>query len=276
MANTHDPRDAGPKPPFPQQPQTHPGSVHKMDPPADHGEESYVGTRKLEGRVAIITGGDSGIGRAVAIAFGKEGANVVLSFLPEEQSDADDTASVIEKSGARVVKVAGDIRNHRDNREADHYRRQSVRSFGHRSEQRWLSDVARGHCRTLFRRTGPYISHQCICDVPAEPGGAQEASCRRCHFKHDFHPGIRPESSIGRLCRHKGGHFEHDQEHCRSRDQTRCPSECGRARPGMDTADSVHDATRKSQNIWRQYRLRAPCAADRIGEDLCLSRFGGS
>ena len=70
-----------------------------------------MGTRKLEGRVAIITGGDSGIGRAVAIAFAKEGANVVLSFLPEEQSDADDTASVIEKSGARVVKVAGDIRN---------------------------------------------------------------------------------------------------------------------------------------------------------------------
>ena len=74
-------------------------------------EESYLGTRRLEGRVAIITGGDSGIGRAVAIAFGKEGADVVLSFLPEEQPDADDTASVIEKSGARVVKVAGDIRN---------------------------------------------------------------------------------------------------------------------------------------------------------------------
>jgi NAD(P)-dependent dehydrogenase (short-subunit alcohol dehydrogenase family) len=111
MANIHDPRDAGPKPPFPQQLQIHPGSVHKINPPADHGEESYVGTRKLEGRVAIITGGDSGIGRAVAIAFGKEGADVVLSFLPEEQSDADDTAAVIEKSGARVAKVAGDIRN---------------------------------------------------------------------------------------------------------------------------------------------------------------------
>jgi len=80
-----------------------------MNPPADHGEDSYEGTGKLQGRVAIITGGDSGIGRAVAIAFAKEGANVVLSFLPEEQVDADDTASVIEKAGARVVKVAGDI-----------------------------------------------------------------------------------------------------------------------------------------------------------------------
>ncbi len=110
MATTHDPREAGPKPPFPQQPQTHPGSIDLMDPPADHGEESYEGTRKLQGRVAIITGGDSGIGRAVAIAFAKEGADIVLSFLPEEQADADDTASVIEKAGARAVKVAGDIR----------------------------------------------------------------------------------------------------------------------------------------------------------------------
>jgi hypothetical protein len=81
-----------------------------MNPPADHGEKSYEGTGKLQGRVAIITGGDSGIGRAVAIAFAKEGADIVLSFLPEEQMDADDTASVIERSGARVVKVAGDIR----------------------------------------------------------------------------------------------------------------------------------------------------------------------
>jgi hypothetical protein len=110
MAITRDPREAGPKPPFPQQLQAHPGSVHQMNPPADHGETNYEGTGKLQGRVAVITGGDSGIGRAVAIAFAKEGADVVLSFLPEEQADADDTAAVIEKAGARVVKVAGDIR----------------------------------------------------------------------------------------------------------------------------------------------------------------------
>ena len=110
MAITHDPREAGPKPPFPQQPQSHPGSVREMNPPADHGEISYEGTGKLQDRVAIITGGDSGIGRAVAIAFAKEGADVVLSFLPEEQADADDTAAVIEKAGAKVAKVAGDIR----------------------------------------------------------------------------------------------------------------------------------------------------------------------
>lgn len=106
----NDPREAGPKPPFPQQPQAHPGSVHKMNPPADHGETSYQGNGKLEGRVAIVTGGDSGIGRAVAIAFAKEGAAVVISFLPEEQVDADDTAFVIEGFGGRIAKVAGDLR----------------------------------------------------------------------------------------------------------------------------------------------------------------------
>jgi NAD(P)-dependent dehydrogenase (short-subunit alcohol dehydrogenase family) len=109
MSEPHDPRDAGPKPPFPQQPQAHPGSVRHMDPSANHGETSYQGTGKLKGRAAIITGGDSGIGRAVAIAFAKEGADIVISFLPEEQADADDTAAVIETAGVRVAKVAGDL-----------------------------------------------------------------------------------------------------------------------------------------------------------------------
>lgn len=107
--SVHDPRNAGPKPPFPQQPQSHPGSVRDMDPPADHGEDSYKGTGKLQGKVAIITGGDSGIGRAVAIAFAREGADVAISFLPEEQADADETASVIEQSGGKVLKMPGDL-----------------------------------------------------------------------------------------------------------------------------------------------------------------------
>ncbi|MEG9437894.1 SDR family oxidoreductase [Edaphobacter sp. HDX4] len=101
----------GPKPPFPQQQQTHPGSVHKMDPAADHGETSYQGTGKLKGRATIITGGDSGIGRAVAIAFAKEGADVLISYLPEEQADADDTASVIAAAGVKVAKLAADLRD---------------------------------------------------------------------------------------------------------------------------------------------------------------------
>jgi NAD(P)-dependent dehydrogenase (short-subunit alcohol dehydrogenase family) len=105
-----DPREIGPKPPFPEQEQTHPGTVKKLNPPADHGEESYIGTGRLKGRAAIVTGADSGIGRAVAIAFAKEGADVLLSYLPEEEPDAAEVVSVIEKVGRKAVKLPGDIR----------------------------------------------------------------------------------------------------------------------------------------------------------------------
>jgi hypothetical protein len=74
-----DPREQYPKPPFPKQPQPAPGLTRKLDPPADHGEESYKGSGRMEGRRALITGGDSGIGRAVAIAYAREGADVAIS-----------------------------------------------------------------------------------------------------------------------------------------------------------------------------------------------------
>jgi hypothetical protein len=83
-----DPRKQYPAPPFPKQPQPAPGLASRLEPPADHGEESYRGSGKLDGRKALITGGDSGIGRAVAIAYAREGADVAISHLPEEQPDA--------------------------------------------------------------------------------------------------------------------------------------------------------------------------------------------
>lgn len=103
-----DPRSAGPRPPFPQQQQAPPGSTRELDPRPDHGEESYRGTERLQGCAAIITGGDSGIGRAVAIAFAREGANVLISYLSEHE-DAKETAKWVEKAGRRAVLVAGDI-----------------------------------------------------------------------------------------------------------------------------------------------------------------------
>ena len=105
----NDPRELGPKPPFPEQQQNRPGTVRQLDPPADHGESSYTGTGKLIGRVAIITGADSGIGRAVAIAFAREGADVVLSFLEEEQTDAQEVARLIEEAGRKAICLPGDI-----------------------------------------------------------------------------------------------------------------------------------------------------------------------
>ncbi|MBE7202845.1 MAG: SDR family oxidoreductase [Parafilimonas terrae] len=108
----NDPRQAGAQPPFPgDQQQPRPGLTSKMTPAPDHGEESYVGKGLLTGHAALITGGDSGIGRAVAIAYAREGADVAISYLESEQSDAEDTASWVEKAGRRCLLLPGDIRD---------------------------------------------------------------------------------------------------------------------------------------------------------------------
>lgn len=99
-----------PKPPYPQQHQDPPGKTDAMSPIPDHGEQSYQGNGKLEGKVAVITGADSGIGRAVAIAFAREGADILLSYL-DEHDDAEDTASWIRKAGRKAVVAAGDIKS---------------------------------------------------------------------------------------------------------------------------------------------------------------------
>jgi NAD(P)-dependent dehydrogenase (short-subunit alcohol dehydrogenase family) len=88
-----------------------PGLTSEMSERPDHGEDSYRGSGRLTGKRALITGGDSGIGRAVAIAFAREGADVLLSYLPEEEPDAQDTARLIEKAGRKAVALPGDIRD---------------------------------------------------------------------------------------------------------------------------------------------------------------------
>lgn len=118
--------EAFPKPPFPDQPQPMPGSTRAMDPKPDHGETSYKGSGRLEGKKAIITGGDSGIGRAVALAFAREGADVLISYLDEEE-DAAETRRLIEEAGRKAVLVPGNIGD------AAHCRRiveRAVEAFG--------------------------------------------------------------------------------------------------------------------------------------------------
>src|ERR1051325_7775492 len=106
-----DPRKQYPQPPFPDQPQQAPGLAHKMDPQPDHGEESYKGSGRLEGRKALITGGDSGMGRAAAIAYAREGADVAINYLPAEEEDARQVIALIEKAGRKAVALPGDLRD---------------------------------------------------------------------------------------------------------------------------------------------------------------------
>lgn len=104
-----DPRAQYPRPPFPEQPQDAPGLAREMDPKPDHGETSYKGSGKLAGRKALVTGGDSGIGRAAAIAFAREGADVAISYLPDEDADAREVIALIEADERKALSLPGDI-----------------------------------------------------------------------------------------------------------------------------------------------------------------------
>ena len=106
-----DPRTQYPRPPFPRQPQDAPGTLDDMEPRPDHGEESYRGFGRMEGRKALITGGDSGIGRATAIAYAREGAAVAINYLPSEEQDAESLRQLIESEGGTLVKLPGDLKD---------------------------------------------------------------------------------------------------------------------------------------------------------------------
>jgi NAD(P)-dependent dehydrogenase (short-subunit alcohol dehydrogenase family) len=109
QTTTQDPTTQYPQPEQPEQQLAHPGREGEMDPQPDYGEDSYKGSGRLEGRKALITGGDSGIGRAVALAFAREGADVVIAHLPDERADADETLRVVKESGRKGVALPGDL-----------------------------------------------------------------------------------------------------------------------------------------------------------------------
>lgn len=106
-----DPTTQYPRPPYPAQSQPWPGLASRMIPRPDHGEKSYRGSNRLLNRRALITGGDSGMGRAAAIAYAREGADVAINYLPEEEPDAQEVVALIREAGRRAVPIPGDIRN---------------------------------------------------------------------------------------------------------------------------------------------------------------------
>lgn len=106
-----DPRGKYPKPPFRPQSQPWPGLASKMEPRPDHGETSYKGSGRLQGRKALVTGGDSGMGRAAAIAFAREGADVAINYFPTEEPDAQEVVALIKAEGRKALAIPGDLRD---------------------------------------------------------------------------------------------------------------------------------------------------------------------
>lgn len=111
ILSLEDPRSKYPKPPFKEQHQNWPALANKMEPRPDHGEKTYKGSGRLAGRKALITGGDSGMGRAAAIAYAREGADVAINYLPAEESDAKEVIELIRKEGRLAVAIPGDLRS---------------------------------------------------------------------------------------------------------------------------------------------------------------------
>lgn len=144
------PQQQEPQPPFPSQRQTPPGLEAEMRPKPDYGEETYRGSGRLTGKKAVITGGDSGIGRAVAVAFAREGADVLISYLDEEE-DAQQTVRVVEEAGRKAVALAGDITQ-------EEHCKQIV--------QRAVQEF--GQIDILVNNAAFQMSHQGIEDLPSE------------------------------------------------------------------------------------------------------------
>src|SRR6478735_9208488 len=111
IKDLEDPTTKYPKPPFQPQTQEWPGLAGKMNPRPDHGEKSYKGSGRLKGRKALITGGDSGMGRAAAIAYAREGANVAINYYPTEEPDAQEAIALIKAEGRKAIAIPGDLRD---------------------------------------------------------------------------------------------------------------------------------------------------------------------
>ena len=192
-----------PKPPYPSQKQPMPGSTGKMNPRPDHGENSYKGSGKLKGMKAIITGGDSGIGRAVAIAYAREGADLVIAYL-DEHDDAHEVKALIEKEGRKAVLVAGDLRDGAHCRSVVERAMETLggvdilvnnaahqaafKDIGDISDEEWRADLRGQHPRDV---------------LPGQGRGAPHEAGQRDH-QHGVDQCRHAEPDPARLCHHQG------------------------------------------------------------------------
>lgn len=183
-----DPLKQYPGPDFDRQPQSAPGLAKEMRPRPDHGEESYQGFGRLKGRRALITGADSGIGRAVAIAYAREGADIVMNYLPSEEADAREVRRLVSDAGVKVTAIAGDISEEAFCRELV---QKTVGELGGidilvnvAGKQTSVDSIADLSTETIRGD----ISHQCLRDVLAVQGGVAAHAGWCSDYQYDLDP----------------------------------------------------------------------------------------
>jgi NAD(P)-dependent dehydrogenase (short-subunit alcohol dehydrogenase family) len=174
-----DPTKQYPAPKFPKQSQPVPGLARQMDPKPDHGEESYKGLGRLVGRKALITGADSGIGRAAAIAFAREGADVALNFLPSEGPDAMEVVTLIENAGRKAVPLPGDIQDEQFCRELVENARCALKGLdilvnvaGHQQARQSIAEITTKQFDETFKTNVYAMFWLCKAALPHMPAGA--------------------------------------------------------------------------------------------------------
>ena len=269
-----DPRKRFPAPPFAQLPQTAPGNEAKMHPRPDHGEESYTGSGKLLGRAALITGADSGIGRAVALCFAKEGADILFTCLPEERADADETIRLVEATGRRAVAVPGDIRQKAF---CQQLVEQTVSTFGRldilvnnaayqRSHDK-LEEFTEDEFDATYRTNvyGTFFMTQAA--VPKmKPGGVvlNTVSIQ----------GYEPSENLMPYASTKAALISLTKSSAKLAMANGVRVKRGGSRAGLDAADSGHDGAHRDGHVWQANGVRASGAAGGAGGDLRVPGFG--
>jgi len=209
-----------PKPPFPEQPQPMPGITDAMTPVPDHGETSYKGSGRLAGKKAVITGGDSGIGRAVAIAYAREGADVLISYLSED-GDARKTARHVEEAGRKAILMAGDLQS------AGHCRAVvavRVRRHRHPRQQRRAPGFVQVDRGDFGRGMGVDLQGQYPREVLPDQGRSPPHEAWELHHQYGVDQFRRPQSDAAGLRYDQGRDI---QLHCRT------GADAGRERPGQ-------------------------------------------
>ncbi len=207
-----DPTKQYPRPEFPEQTQPVPGLAREMDPKPDHGEKSYKGLGRLIGRKALITGADSGIGRAAAIAFAREGADVALNYLPSEEPDAREVVALIEKAGRKAVALPGDIQDEafcvtliEKSRLAMGGLDLLVVNAGHQQAVESIADLTTEQFDETFKTNVYAMFWLCKAALPHMPAGAAIINTASIQYRSRMRGGTTPCVSNGERPNEKRG-----------------------------------------------------------------------